>query len=149
MHIVVYHVCTIAICKFSIVKVSQPFSAAILPQPLLLSHFREQKSHHYLCWMVGADCARPSSDLNPILDMCFSMVSLRMCFVSISAGLSTPNTLVSLKSPFLSRSCIQRSAVCKCRILPRPRRRHMPIAAVASVKTSNSKSIDKSRASDC
>ena len=100
------------------------------------------------CWRVGADEARPSSGPMPMNFMWRFITSLGTCFVRISAGLSDPGTFVRVKSPFLIRSWTQRSATCKCLILSRPRRRQMPIAAVASVKISTLSVMPKSAARD-
>ena len=53
-------------------------------------------------------------------------------FVIASAGLSRPRTLWMLIAPGLTLSCSQRSAVARCRMRPRPRRLHTPMAAVES-----------------
>ena len=99
--------------------------------------------------MVGADFARPLSEEIFILRMCFIMMSLVTCFVRISDGFSDPGTFVSLKSPRRTRSWTHISAVAKCLIFPRPLLQHMPMAAVASVKTSRSRDTPISQAKDC
>ena len=103
----------------------------------------------HLCSMEGADLARPLSDEIPILSIWRIMISLGTCLVSMSAGFSVPGTFVSLKSPRRTRSCTHKSAVARWRIFPNPRRRQMPMAAVASVRTSSSTGIPRSMAKDC
>ena len=64
---------------------------------------------------------------------CLHSVARSTCLVSMSATFSEPRTFTNLKSLDLTRSCTHKSAVAKCLILPRPRRRHMHTAAVESV----------------
>ena len=92
----------------------------------------------------GALAARPLWNWRFIVDKCLSRIVRSTCFVIMSAGLATPGTLRSLKSPFLIRSWTQRSAVARWRILPNPLRRQMPIAAAASVATANDQVRPKS-----
>ena len=79
--------------------------------------------------------ARPSSKCNSRAVRCFSKVCRSTCLVNLSEVFSAPGILTKEKSPALSRSCVHRSAVARCLILPRPRRRHTPMAAMASVCT--------------
>ena len=99
--------------------------------------------------MAGALSARPLSYDNPRALQCFNNKGLSTCLVSMSAGFSAPSTLESLKSPFLMRSCTHRSAVAKCRTFPSPLLRHIPIAAVASVRTDKFRLMPKSLAMVC
>ena len=64
----------------------------------------------------------------------------------MSATFSEPRTFSSLKSLDLTLSCTHKSAVAKCRILPKPRRRVIPIAAVESVLMVRDQEIPKSLA---
>ena len=119
-------------------------SSSVLPHvpPLLLVL-------NHRCCKVGADEARFDSPNTPMAFMCLSMSSRETCFVSKSAGFSEPATFVREKSPRLSLSCTHRSATCRCRIRPNPQRRHIPIAAVASVMMFTLKLMPKSLASYC
>ena len=96
--------------------------------------------------IAGALAARPPSYESFKVSQCFMSNGLSTCFVSMSAGFSAPGTFTSLKSPFLMRSCIRRSAVAKCRTLPSPLQRQIPIAAVASVRTVKFRAMPKSQA---
>ena len=82
--------------------------------------------------MVGADLARPSSKLRLSRSRCRSINPRSTCLVNRSDGFSAPKTFDKEKSLVRSLSCTQRSATAKCRTLPRPRLRHMPMAAEAS-----------------
>ena len=99
--------------------------------------------------MDGALFARPSSNLRFIVIICLSRIVRSTCFVSTSAGLATPGTFRSWKSPLLIRSCTHKSAVARWRIFPNPRRRQIPIAAAASVSTDNDQLSPRSCATAC
>ena len=94
--------------------------------------------------MVGALSARPLSWDRPRAVMCFEIKSRATCLVNMSAGLSAPAILSNEKSPFRMRSCIHKSAVARCLTLPKPRRREMPMAAVASDITLRDKDMPRS-----
>ena len=79
----------------------------------------------------GADSARPPSYFIAILLTCFSILGPSRYLVRRSAGFSGPGTLFSVKSPVLTLSWTHRSATARCRILPSPLLRQIPIAAVA------------------
>ena len=69
-------------------SVYTPLLFLACPRPCF--HHRNAWSQSYRCWVVGADCARPASDIIPMVSICLTIVSLKTCFVSISAGLSEP-----------------------------------------------------------
>ena len=87
------------------------------------------------CVSDGALCGRPDSCQRMRKARCLDNVWKSTCLVSISAGLSRPGSFSSVQSLDRTLSWIQRSATAKCRTFPNPPRRHIPIAAVASVST--------------
>ena len=99
--------------------------------------------------MVGADAARPSSKTRFALAVCFSRRSRATFLVRMSAGFSAPATFSSVKSLERNRSWTQRSDTAKCRTLPSPRLRQMPIAAAASEKISMDQINPRSAATAC
>lgn len=100
------------------------------------------------CSKVGAEVARPSSDRRPKKSMWRTTTSRVRCLVNGSAGLSAPATLADRKSPHFRRSWTHRSKTWRCLIFPRPLRRQMPIAAVASVRISIFKEMPRPDARD-
>ena len=93
---------------------------------------------------VGALLALPPPVLAPRRTMCFHMVSAFKCFVARSAGLSAPATFSSPSASALTWSCSHRYRTLRCLNLPRPARRTIPIAALASVCTVHSTAVPKS-----
>ena len=94
----------------------------------------------------GASSGRPCCQSRPAMGSNLSSVGFSIYLVSISEGLSWPKTFESFRSPARILSWIQRSHTAMCRTLPRPRRRQIPIAAVASLLSSISKSKPRSGA---
>eukprot|EP00974_Lingulodinium_polyedra_P027451 2653551-Lingulodinium_polyedra.AAC.1 len=64
----------------------------------------------------------------------------------MSAGLSAPKTFRRRKSPLRRRSCTQSCPTARCRTLPIPVRRQMPMAALLSAPTSSCKDSPRSAA---
>ena len=93
----------------------------------------------------GAPSARPPSTLSPMHFMCLSRRSAGTCFVIMSAGLSTPGTLVNAICLDACACCTHRDWVSTCLSFPMPRLWAIPSAADASVNTLGFSSIPKSR----
>ena len=109
------------------------------------------KARHSIdhCVSIGALSALPSSKWRSRPATCFISVARSRYVVKMSAGFMDPGILVRAKSPLLRRSWTHKSATARWRILPRPRRRQTPIAAVASVNISSLKTSPRSREMLC
>ena len=99
--------------------------------------------------MDGASPARPPSGRTPRVFRCLFIRGRATYLVSMSLGFISPAIFSREKSLFRTLSCTQRSAVARWRILPNPRRRQMPMAAVASVLTLRVHPCPKSLAMAC
>ena len=97
----------------------------------------------------SAEAARPASRHNVIRLRCRSSRALATTFVRMSAGLSSPGTLCSVKLPARSRSWTQSWLTARWRTRPMPALRQMPMAADESAWMLNRSTTPRSAARLC
>ena len=98
---------------------------------------------------TGAESGRPDIGDNPSLGRAMSSTLRSTYFVMMSAGVSAPKTFWRVICFERILSCTHKSVQSKWRILPRPFRLAMPIAAVASDQMFMETCQPRSRSKDC
>ena len=97
---------------------------------------------------AGAVAARPPSCTTPIVHKCCRRIGPASALVMASAQLTEQSTFENLISPWRAFVWTHRSETARCLTLPRPNRETIPIAAVASVRTSICTATPKSARSE-
>ena len=94
---------------------------------------------------LRADEGRPSQDPYPKKVTRYASLALnKVCFVRRSAGFSPPRIYLKSIRRLRTACWIHNVSVSRCRILPKPCREQMPIAALESVQTRRGALILKS-----